>query len=1156
MKTTHRWIPHTAAACLGAVGMLITSLAATTPLPATAALPLGSGTGPGFVVRTVQGPFEPALLNNSIRALKQINGTLTDAAGDPVPDEAFPGGNADGSHDLATLSYEKDALTIDLVTLDGIPLATFFPGLFPGIPGQQAHTDNFALEAVGFLELSAGVHTFGMSVTADRTDVNNDDGYVVYVATNPRDFFGLKVGEYQRIAPGFQANWRNENQFSVQAPVAGLYPFRILYWQTGLGASLNFYTVNTATEERILVNDEFDNRAIKAFRSVNVPAAIGPYVAEAAPAPGSDGNSPSAPIEAILVDGATTVAPSGVKLFLNDVAVTPQLLTKVGNQIQLRYDPNVNRTDAANAVRIEYTDSSSVTYTSSFNFRITVAGGSGTTVAGQWDFNNGDLRATVGAPLTYLDPLTEQGTRFGTTTALGVPDIGGEPAQIMEVPGDVDRRIGYVMTPGIAPNGGGTRVNQYTLIMDVFVDTEGPGAASLWQVSSPDNTDDGDLFWQGNNFGQGTDGYIGRGTFTAGEWHRVVAAYDMAASPPVVTKYVDGIKQHDWTANQGLDNPRRSLGATAVLFADGDQDERRRMWVNSVQIRAGKITDAEAVVLGGPTAAGIPQTFLADPVAGQWDFAFGDLGATIGKPLQYLDGPGGLTETGTAFGTTTDLGVVDIDGEPAMVMRVPGDLDRNIGYLLDHGIAPNGGGTRVNQYTLIMDVLVATTGPGAASLWQVSSPDNTDDGDLFWQGSNFGQGTDGYRGRGTFTAGEWHRVVAAYDMAADPPVVTKYVDGIKQDDWTANQGLDNVRRSLGPLAVLFGDGDQDERRELWANSIQIRPGKLTDAQMAALGGPSAAGIPVNIPKSTVTGQWDFAFGDLGASIGRNLRYLDGAGGLTELGTQFGTTGVDGFVDVPLINGEPAQVMYVPGDLDRNIGYVMEHLIAPNGGGTRVNQYTLIMDVLVGTTGPGAASMWQVSSADNTDDGDLFWQGSNFGQGTDGYIGTGIFLPGEWHRVVAAYNMAANPPVVTKYVDGVFQHDWTANQGLDNPRRSLGPTAVLFADGDQDERREWWVNAVQIRAGALSKPEIESLGGPSAAGIPVVLDVAPPPPAPALAIGWSAGNLTISWPAEATGYTLESAPAVSGAAWTPVSGVTGNSVTITPTGAAGFYRLRQ
>jgi hypothetical protein len=151
-------------------------------------------------------------------------------------------------------------------------------------------------------------------------------------------------------------------------------------------------------------------------------------------------------------------------------------------------------------------------------------------------------------------------------------------------------------------------------------------------------------------------------------------------------------------------------------------------------------------------------------------------------------------------------------------MKVPGDLSNKIGYVMTHGIAPNGGGTRVNQYTLIYDLFVATSGPGAASLLQTSSSANTDDGDLFWQGSNFGQGGGGYNGRGTFTAGAWHRVVAAYDMAANPPVVTKYVDGIKQDDWTANQGLDAPRRAMGPTAILFGDGDQ------------LHPGSLRQAQ--------------------------------------------------------------------------------------------------------------------------------------------------------------------------------------------------------------------------------------------------------------------------------------------------------------------------------------
>jgi hypothetical protein len=454
----------------------------------------------------------------------------------------------------------------------------------------------------------------------------------------------------------------------------------------------------------------------------------------------------------------------------------------------------------------------------------------------------------------------------------------------------------------------------------------------------------------------------------------------------------------------------------------------------------------------------------------------------------------------------------------------------------------------------VYDIFIATSGPGAASLLQTSSSANTDDGDLFWQGNNFGQGGGGYNGRGTFTAGAWHRVAAAYDMAANPPVVVKYVDGIKQDDWTANQGLDAARRAMGPSAILFGDGDQDERREMFVSSIQVRAGRLSDAQLLLLGAPSAAGIPIALPTSTVTGQWDFEFGDLGASIGAPLEYLDGAEGLTKTGTAFGLASELG---VDLIGGKDVRVIKVPGDLSNKIGYVMNHRISPNGGGSRVNQYTLAFDIFVGTSGPGAASLWQTSSAANTDDGDLFWQGNNFGQGGNGYNGTGAFTAGAWHRVVAAYDMAATPPVVTKFVDGIKQDDWTANQSLDNPRRSLSTTAILFGDGDQDERREMFVSSVQIRSGKLSDVEMVALGGPSPDGIPVVIGAAAPAPTrPVIKLTRNTdGSVTLSWTGSEP-YVLESKASLSDAAWAPVSGVANNSVTLTATSASAFYRLKQ
>jgi hypothetical protein len=1144
--------------------LMLSPLAEAVPLPPGAALPGGSSTVRGFTVRVAQAPDTEDVPNSFLRALQQINGTLVDAVGSPVPNEAIPGLAPGGAYEVSSVNFERDGIPFDLLN-DGNYLTSFTPEMFPGIPGSNFHTNKFVVEVVGFLDLPVGTHTFGICVGADRTDVNDDDNYAVFVARNPRDYFGQKVGEYARtVTSAFGGNQKNENQWTVEVSAAGLYPFRVLYWQTGRGANLQWYTIKSdglGGEERILVNDTSNPAAIRSYAQTTVANAKGPYVAEVKPVPGSAGNNAAAPIEAVIRDGETVTVPAaGVQMKLNGTTVAATV-TRTAPLVKVAFNPNPNRTTPDNLVQLNYTDSSSAAWQSSWNFGINVSGGSATTVTGQWDFDGGNLAATIGQALQYFDPLTQAGTKFGTTAALGVAPIAGQDAKVMEVPGDVIRQIGYVMTHGIAPNGGGTRVNQYTLIMDVFVDTSGPGAASLLQINSLSNTDDGDLFWQGNNFGQGNQGYVGTGQFTAGAWHRMAVAYDLAANPPVVTKYVDGIKQDDWTFGQALDGDRRALKPTAILFADGDQDERRRMWVNSVQIRSGKLKDSEMAALGGPTAAGIPLQIPATTVTGQWDFDQKNLKANVGKALTYFDGPGGLTESGTQFGKISEfLDLPLIDGKDATVMRVPGDVVRQIGYVMDHGIKPNGGGTRVNQYTLIMDVYVAPTGPGAASLIQINSLENTDDGDLFWQGSNFGQGNQGYVGTGQFTAGAWHRMAVAYDLAANPPVVTKFVDGIKQDDWTFGQALDGDRRALKPTAILFADGDQDERREMFVNSIQIREGKLSDAEMYLLGSPKAEGIPVVIPKSTVSGQWDFERGNLSASIGKALAYFDGPGGFTETGTQFGICSELG---VPPINGRDARIMKVPGDVIRQIGYVMDHGIKPNGGGTRVNQYTLIMDVYVGTTGPGAASLIQINSLNNTDDGDLFWQGNNFGQGNQGYVGTGQFTAGAWHRMVVSYDLAASPPVVTKFVDGIKQDDWTFGQALDGDRRALKPTAILFADGDQDERREMWVDSIQIRAGRLTDDEMTALGGPKGTAIPVGVPQPEPPPVtesainPLVVTSVSGNQITLSWPdvsPNGTPYTLEASENMAAGTWTTVPTV-GNSAVITAGPGRMFFRLR-
>ena len=582
-------------------------------LPTELAAPTNSSVKRGFSVRVVQSPDYVPVQNSYLTAIRQLNGTLPDGFGALAPNIALPNPNtSDGAYILDTINFDYGNSDITIVDVGSEPIWTFPTQAFPGLNDPWVITDYFAVEVITYLLLPAGVHTFGVSTSIMNTDVNDDDAFQVFVGANPRDFFNLKVGEYTRTGPAQQAFVHNESVFKVEAPVAGLYPFRLVYWQHKFGATLTWHTINPSTGERILINDPSDPRAIKAFYQTSQPYANGPYVGEVKPYPGSAGIGSSTPIEMDIFDGQSKISTNSILLELNDKLITPQRITKIDNHIFIQYFPNVTRTNIENRVRLVYASSDNLRYTNSWQFSISLSKDSKTTVTGQWDFDRGDLSATVGFPLEYLDGpngLTAVGTKFGTTgeNDFGViPWICGRPAKIMYVPGDLDRKVGYVMRHGISPNGGGAKVNQWTLLMDVMVANSGTWAASLLQINSLDNTDDGDLFWQDGNFGQGLDGYLGPNLFTPLTWHRMIIAYDEASNTPVATKFLDGKKVYDWTAYQELDHPRRALLPTAILFADGDQDERREFWVNSIQIRSGKMSDADMEAMGGPSADGIP----------------------------------------------------------------------------------------------------------------------------------------------------------------------------------------------------------------------------------------------------------------------------------------------------------------------------------------------------------------------------------------------------------------------------------------------------------------------------------------------------------------------------------------------------------------------
>src|SRR4030095_13005765 len=117
-------------------------------------------------------------------------------------------------------------------------------------------------------------------------------------------------------------------------------------------------------------------------------------------------------------------------------------------------------------------------------------------------------------------------TPVGTTASCGIPDGRGVPSKVMkytrnETPPD-NYVQGYTMPHGIAPNGGGSLVNQWTLIVDILYPDLHQGDQYSAFIEIQNSVDsDADLAVHEESPGVGGIGISGRypGNLTQGQWH-------------------------------------------------------------------------------------------------------------------------------------------------------------------------------------------------------------------------------------------------------------------------------------------------------------------------------------------------------------------------------------------------------------------------------------------------------------------------------------------------------------------------------------------------------------------------------------------------------------------------------------------------------------
>jgi len=205
---------------------------------------------------------------------------------------------------------------------------------------------------------------------------------------------------------------------------------------------------------------------------------------------------------------------------------------------------------------------------------------------GLWEFNGPDPNAaTIGAPLELVGLAEEI---FGIDEADGAITIGEGSY--------------YVCTHGVAPNGDGAKVNEWTLLIDFAyvpssLNDPPNGYNDLFQTD-PTNASDSD--WTINSSGAvgiGAVGYTSAVGFSteADIWYRMVVVVDNGVLHDV---YFDGelILQGN---QQGIDG-RFSLEETLLLFAAGnDQDgDDAPIDVSTVAIWDTPLAASEVLTLG------------------------------------------------------------------------------------------------------------------------------------------------------------------------------------------------------------------------------------------------------------------------------------------------------------------------------------------------------------------------------------------------------------------------------------------------------------------------------------------------------------------------------------------------------------------------------
>jgi hypothetical protein len=212
-----------------------------------------------------------------------------------------------------------------------------------------------------------------------------------------------------------------------------------------------------------------------------------------------------------------------------------------------------------------------------------------------------------------------------------------------------------------------------------------------------------------------------------------------------------------------------------------------------------------------------PQVHKPQSLVGLWEFKkASDLNrAEVGYPLLYMPAP---ASTGIIEGI--------FSGDH---LHIP---YRSFLYV-DHGMAANGGGKNVNQYTIAFDIRLPKLGVEYALL--NTTPHGNGAGDVWIN-------PDGRVGQGTYSeqklaANVWYRVVFSADLAKGERKY--YVDGqlVHRQTGEKLDGRFSLKVPDKPFFTVFADS-KGEASPIDVEQIALWNYPMPDSAVSALGGPT------------------------------------------------------------------------------------------------------------------------------------------------------------------------------------------------------------------------------------------------------------------------------------------------------------------------------